>query len=62
MVEKFDRLAKYSLDPDNQKMYAARKEQWEQSILFKSKPHIFHDIKLVTYQSFLKELFLLYNL
>lgn len=29
MVEKFDRLAKYSLDPDNQKMYAARKEQWE---------------------------------
>lgn len=34
MVEKFDRLAKYSLDPDNQKMYAARKEQWEQSILF----------------------------
>ena len=29
MVEKFDRLAKYSLDPDNKKVYAARKEQWE---------------------------------
>ena len=27
MVEKFDRLAKYSLDPDNQKMYANKKEQ-----------------------------------
>ena len=42
MVEKFDRLAKYSLDPDNQKMYAARKEQWEQSILFNgsSEKHI----------------------
>ena len=32
MVEQFDRLAKYSLDPDNQKMYAARKEQWEQQL------------------------------
>lgn len=29
MVEQFDRLSKYSLDPDNQKMYTARKEQWE---------------------------------
>lgn len=29
MVEQFDRLSKYSLDPDNQKMYAVRKEQWE---------------------------------
>ena len=29
MVEQFDRLAKYSLDPDNQKMYADKKEQWE---------------------------------
>ena len=29
MVEQFDRLSKYSLDPDNQKMYAARKELWE---------------------------------
>jgi hypothetical protein len=28
MVEQFDRLSKYSLDPDNKKMYAARKEQW----------------------------------
>ena len=28
-VEQFDRLSKYSLDPDNQKMYAARKEQCE---------------------------------
>ena len=28
-VQQFDRLSKYSLDPDNQKMYAARKEQWE---------------------------------
>lgn len=42
MVEQFDRLSKYSLDPDNQKMYAARKEQWEQSILFNgsSEKHI----------------------
>lgn len=30
MVEQFDRLSKYSLDPDNQKMYAVRKKQWEQ--------------------------------
>lgn len=29
MAEQFDRLARYSLDPDNQKVYAARKEQWE---------------------------------
>lgn len=32
MAEQFDRLAKYSLDPDNQKMYAARNEQWEQQL------------------------------
>lgn len=32
MVEQFDRLSRYSLDPDNQKMYAARKEQWEQQL------------------------------
>lgn len=29
MVEQFDRLSKYSLDPDNKTVYAARKEQWE---------------------------------
>ena len=29
MVERFDRLSKYSLDPDNKKVYAAMKEQWE---------------------------------
>lgn len=29
MVEQFDRLSKYSLDPDNKKVYTARKEQWE---------------------------------
>ena len=42
LVEQFDRLSKYSLNPDNQKMYAARKEQWEQSILFNgsSEKHI----------------------
>ncbi len=28
-VERFERLAKYSLDEDNKKLYAARKEQWE---------------------------------
>ena len=28
-TERFDRLEKYSLDDDNKKMYAARKEQWE---------------------------------
>lgn len=33
MVEQFDRLAKYSLDKDNRKMYAARKEQWENEVL-----------------------------
>lgn len=32
MAEQFDRLSKYSLDPDNQKMYAARNEQWEQQL------------------------------
>ncbi len=29
MVEQFDRLSKYSLDTDNKKVYAVRKEQWE---------------------------------
>lgn len=29
MVEQFDRLSKYSLDPEDKKVYAARKEQWE---------------------------------
>nr|DAZ62093.1 MAG TPA: minor capsid protein [Caudoviricetes sp.] len=29
MVEQFDRLSKYSIDPDNKKVYTARKEQWE---------------------------------
>ena len=29
MVEQFNRLSKYSLDPDNKKMYGVRKEQWE---------------------------------
>ena len=29
MVEQFDRLSKYSVDPDNKKVYTARKEQWE---------------------------------
>ena len=33
MVEQFDRLAKYSLDKDNRKMYVARKEQWENEVL-----------------------------
>ncbi len=28
-AERFDRLEKYSLDDDNKKMYAARREQWE---------------------------------
>ena len=32
MVEQFDRLSKYSLDPDNKKVYAARKEQWENDV------------------------------
>lgn len=29
MVEQFDKLSKYSIDPDNKKVYTARKEQWE---------------------------------
>lgn len=29
MVEQYGRLSEYSLDSDNKKMYAARKEQWE---------------------------------
>lgn len=29
MVGQFDRLSKYSIDPDNKKVYTARKEQWE---------------------------------
>ena len=33
MVEQFDRLFKYSLDPDNKKVYAVRKEQWENEVL-----------------------------
>lgn len=35
MVEQIDRLARYSLDPDNKKLYAARKEQWE-NVRFKT--------------------------
>lgn len=35
MVEQFDRLSKYSLDPDNKKMYEVRKEQWE-NVRFKT--------------------------
>lgn len=30
--KKFDRLSKYSLDEDNRKIYAARKEQWNKKI------------------------------
>ena len=29
MAEQFDRLSEFSLDPDNKRMYTARKEQWE---------------------------------
>lgn len=29
MVEQYGRLSEYSLDPDNQKMYADKKEQWK---------------------------------
>lgn len=29
MAEQFDRLSEFSLDPDNKKVYAVRKEQWE---------------------------------
>ena len=35
MVEKFDRLAKHSLDPDNKKLYEARKSEW-QNVRFKT--------------------------
>lgn len=31
-AERFDRLEKYSLDDDNKKMYAARREQWEKQV------------------------------
>ena len=31
-AERLDRLEKYSLDDDNKKMYAARKEQWEKQV------------------------------
>lgn len=31
-AERFGRLALYSLDADNQKMYVARKKQWEQQV------------------------------
>ena len=31
-AERFDRLEKYSLDDDNKKMYAARKEQWGKQV------------------------------
>lgn len=31
-AKRFDRLEKYSLDDDNKKMYAARKEQWEKQV------------------------------
>lgn len=32
MVEQFDRLSRFSLDPDNKKMYEVRKEQWEEQL------------------------------
>lgn len=31
-AKRFDRLEKYSLDDDNKKMYAARKEQWKKQV------------------------------
>lgn len=31
-VEKYDRLAKYSLDEENQKKYAARRDEWENQV------------------------------
>lgn len=31
-AERFDRLEKYSLDDDNKKIYAARREQWEKQV------------------------------
>lgn len=31
-AERFDRLEKYSLDDDNKKMYAERREQWEKQV------------------------------
>lgn len=34
-AERFGRLALYSLDADNQKMYVARKEQWENALASK---------------------------
>jgi hypothetical protein len=40
MAEQFDRLSKYSLDPDNKKVYAARKEQWENVVANEQKNDI----------------------
>lgn len=42
MVEKFDRLAKYSLDPDNKKLYANRRNEWNETVDYMSnsfRPH-----------------------
>lgn len=40
MVEQFNRLSKYSLDPDNKKMYGVRKEQWENVVVNSQKNDI----------------------
>ena len=45
MVEQFDRLSKYSIDPDNKKVYTARKEQWENVVANGQK----NDIMAVSY-------------
>ena len=47
MVEQFDRLSKYSLDPDNQKMYAVRKEQWENVVANGHKNDIINKAKVL---------------
>ena len=33
MAEQYGRLSEFSLDLDNQKMYADKKEQWENEVL-----------------------------
>lgn len=40
MVEQYGRLSEYSLDSDNKRMYAARKEQWENVVANEQKNDI----------------------
>ncbi len=46
-VEKYDRLAMYSLDQENQKRYAARREEWKKRRKAESEPQTISDVNKI---------------